>query len=265
MTRHPTRVARTATSALFFWLVVCLQTPAAAPASPPAIAPVADSDKSGRELAARLRSAFPSENSEFHGALILRQRGLPTNTIPIRSTITTNGLFWQVTYETDAAGNTPAEKLTIVHTPVRPNQYHYARATNTADRPGPPVPLGAEQIMTSLAGSDFSLADLGLEFFHWPVQRLLKHEMTRSRSCRVLESVNPKPIPGAYARVLSWIDVETDGLIRAEAYDGDNKLVKEFLLGSFEKVDGQWHLRNMKIRSPKTRRETELLFELNRK
>ncbi len=237
----------------------------AAPGPTPAVAGFADPENAGRELAARLRAAAPAKNSEFHGTLLLRQRGVLTNSIPLRSQITLGDSSWQVTYETSGDGNTPAEKLAIIHAPGQPNRYLHTRATNATARPGPPEPLQTGPFTTTLAGSDFALADLGLEFFHWPGQRLLKHEMTRSRSCRVLESVNPRPAPGAYTRVVSWIDVETDGLIRAEAYDSANRLVKEFILGSFEKVDGEWQLRNLKIRSPRTRRETVLEFDLSRK
>ena len=86
--------------------------------------------------------------------------------------------------------------------------------------------------------------------------------MRRSRPCRVLESVAPYSTRDGYVRVLSWIDLETGGVIQAEAYDQRNKLLKRFSLGSFEKVAGQWQLRDMKIRNARTGQQTTLKFHL---
>jgi negative regulator of sigma E activity len=115
--------------------------------------------------------------------------------------------------------------------------------------------------MAPFAGSDFWLADLGLEFFHWPEQHLKKEEMRRSRLCKVLESVNQKSAAG-YSRVVSWIDVETQGLLRAEAYDQNQRLLKEFSVGSFKKVKDRWELQDMEIRNVQTDSRTRLEFDL---
>jgi hypothetical protein len=118
----------------------------------------------------------------------------------------------------------------------------------------------------SFAGSDFSAEDLGLEFLHWPSQRALRAEMSRGRACRVLESVRPpSAAPGGYSRVLSWIDLETGGVLQAEAYAAStNRPMKKFALGSFEKVKGQWQLRDMRMRNLRTGTQSELKFELNK-
>ena len=57
--------------------------------------------------------------------------------------------------------------------------------------------------MDPFAGSDFWLCDLGLEFFHWPQQKVLKKEFHRQCACTVLESTNPNPsADGLFARGL---------------------------------------------------------------
>ena len=113
-----------------------------------------------------------------------------------------------------------------------------------------------------LAGSDFSLADLGLEYLHWPVQRQLKGEMRLGQPCYVLESSNPQG--GEIVRVKSDIDKDSGGLLIAEAYDTRGHLVKEFSLhgSSFKKVNGRWQLEKMDIRNKKTGSHTELKFDL---
>src|SRR5205823_8188268 len=107
------------------------------------------------------------------------------------------------------SGEQPAEKLVVVHTNSASNCYLLARALNSDKSFTELAPC--PQPMTAFAGSDFWLADLGLEFFHWPEQNLKKQEMRRGRPCQVLESINPKPSAGGYSRVLCWVDGETHG------------------------------------------------------
>jgi hypothetical protein len=52
-------------------------------------------------------------------------------------------------------------------------------------------------------------------------------------------------------------------MVRAEAYDAASKLVKEFALKSFKKVEGQWQLREMEMISYPRDSRTRLEFELN--
>ena len=117
--------------------------------------------------------------------------------------------------------------------------------------------------MAPFAGSDFWICDLGLEFFHWPEQKVLKHETRRTRACAVLESINPNPAAGGYSRVDTWIDNETLGVVHAEAYDANDKLLKIFDPKSFKKVNGQWELEDMEIRNVQTGSRTVIKFDLN--
>jgi len=52
-----------------------------------------------------------------------------------------------------------------------------------------------------------------------------------------VESRNPEPKPGAYSRVLSWFDFETSGIILAEAYDHNDKLLKDFSIQKFDRKE----------------------------
>jgi hypothetical protein len=106
------------------------------------------------------------------------------------------------------------------------------------------------------------LSDLGLEFFHWPEQRVPKWEMKRSFGCKVLESRNPHATPDNYARVLSWIHEESGALIQAEAYDARGRLLKEFRPTAVQKVNGQHELKEMEIENVRTRSSTRLTFDL---
>jgi hypothetical protein len=208
---------------------------------------------------------MPAQDSKFKGVLVITTREGRTTEIPITSKITAGQTNWQVAYCAAARGQTPGETLTITHSADGSSAYQLAIGSNTPTSSVIVGLLRGSELARPFAGSDFWALDLGLEFFHWPQQRRLKYEMRRSRSCNVLESVNPKPENGAYARVISWIDVETSGILQAEAYDKDNNLVKFFKLGSLRKVEGQHQLESMKIRSLKTGQETEMKFDLQKK
>ena len=120
--------------------------------------------------------------------------------------------------------------------------------------------------MIPFANSDFWIADLGLEFFHWSAQKILPKptNLVRGREYTLLESTNPNPSTNGYSRVLSWIDKESGGILEAEAYDAQGKLLKVFEPKSFKKVDGQWELQEMEIRNVQTGSRTRLEFDLNK-
>lgn len=227
-------------------------------AAPLATAPIAHPEKQGADLAARLREAVPAAADEFKGTLEIIAGDESITTLPLLSRITPGPTHWTVSYiALDPAGQ-PRESLSIRHTPGRPNTY--TLTTGPAATPVPAPPLSRP-----FAGSDFWLGDLGLEFLHWPGQRVLTNEMRHSRSCWVLESTTPQPAPGGYARVLSWIDVEHDGILRADAHGADGRLLKEFRLGPMRKIDGRWQLESMKMRTRQADSQTELKFDLPRK
>jgi hypothetical protein len=65
--------------------------------------------------------------------------------------------------------------------------------------------------------------------------------------------------------VVTWIEKESGAPIQAEAYGADNKLLKEFWLGSFKKINGRYELKDMKINNLKTKTRTQLVFDLDSK
>jgi hypothetical protein len=161
-----------------------------------------------------------------------------------------------VVYQSAPTNGTPAETLTILRSTGQTNQYSLTIAGKQT---------ATVSLTHAFAGSDFWLLDLGLEFFHWPQQKALRAEMSRSRPCRILESVTPRPAPDGYARVLSWIDNEYGGVLQAEAYDQQGRLLKKFALGGLKEVEGKYHVKDMRIRNARTGQRTELKFELHQK
>lgn len=189
-------------------------------------------------------------------------------------------------------------RLRIIHTENQQSEYYWNREQNVAVSSNEELPKGSltDKLPQSSSGSffvagsfgdihitreelqwrgtkffspfepsDFLAIDFGLEFFHWPDQKVIKHESRRTRDCTVLESTNPNPSPGGYLRVVSWIDNETHGIVHAEAYDTNNKLLKVFDPKSFKKVKGQWELKDMDIRNVQTGSKTRIEFNLDGK
>jgi len=231
---------------------------------------LSDAESQGRALAQQLCESRPAENFTNAGVLKIKDGKGKRSEIPVRFQTSVTSTNWQSFYVTCLTNQ--AEMLRIVHVADQLNEYFYR--TNSSGR----VPaldgvsvlghlfrsqsLSGAELMTAFAGSDFWLADLGLEFFHWPGQKLLKKEVKRSRGCAVLESTNPDPSTDGYSRVVSWIDSESGGIVQAEAYDFKNQLLKEFAPKSFKKVNGQWELQEMEIYNNRTGSRTRLDFDL---
>ncbi len=240
--------------AFFFCVVFTFATGRACLAGAP-LEP-AEAVKEGRELVAQLLMQKPAENLTNSGWLQIRHSRNRQTVVPVAFCVVVTPTNWLSVYQTTPTNDpTGTVKLTVIHADNKPNQYLL-----TTD--GKQEVLTGNETMIPFAGSDFWVADLGLEFFHWPEQKVLKHEMRRGRPCKVLESFNPTPSPNGYARVVSWIDNETGGIVQAEAYDARDKLLKEFAPKSFKKVNGQWELQEMQISNDQTDSRTRIEFKL---
>lgn len=226
----------------------------ASAASEPTLPPGADPKKVAQELVEKLRSAVPEEDTVLTGTLNIRARDGTTRSVPIECTIQVGETSWRASYQTFSSNGAP-ERLAIVHWPDKPNDYFYGRGTNEPQR------VSGAQANVPIGGSDFWLTDLGLDFLHWPQQRVLRTQMVKGRWCNVLESIHPKPTSGRYGKVISWLDKETGGPILAEAYNGTNTVLKKFELRSVKK--GQLH--EISIYNTQTKSTTRLEFDIKGK
>lgn len=218
-------------------------------------------EREGQTLAASLREQRPTSEFATTGTLSIRHPNGERTTLFLRMHVEVGDPAWKNIYEAGPNSNRITHQLTIVHTNGASPQYLLAQA-DAAGALAPSQTLDSAHVADSFAGTDFGMCDLGLDFFHWPHQRIVKTEMRKGRSCKVLESSRDQPAGTGYKRVLSWIDIETSGLIRAEAYDASNQMAKVFSLKGFSKVDGRWQLKELEIRNPKTDSVTRLEFDL---
>jgi hypothetical protein len=224
----------------------------------------AASNEEGQKLAAELRLSRPAGDLAISGLLKVRAADGGRAKIPFHYRFISGEKTWQNIYETEGGGRFAGETLTVIHTVGEPNRYLVSRRSN-----GSAVePVTGDKAMVPFGNSDFWLADLGLEYLHWPEQRIVheaKIKMRKGRPCKVLESINTRPAAAGYTRVRSWIDIEKEQPILAEAYGPDDKLIKEFEIGSVTKVNGQWELKNMEMRDAKTDSQTVFEFHYEQK
>jgi hypothetical protein len=251
------------TRARSFLLLLALLLPVLLPSNSFAAEPLRESSYQdtrgeGKAIVEDLLTRRPAEGSQILGLLKIRPPDADIIEIPVRMSVRLAEDGWLDVYETQPVGEKPGEVFIVKHRGLQPNEYLYGTYKDPNAK-ADLKPLSRAELYRPLAGSDFSLIDLGLDFLHWPSQKIVKKEMRKSRSCRVVESTNPDPKPGAYSRVLTWIDFETSGIILAEAYDHHNRLLKEFSIQKFDRKEKR--LKEMQIRNDQTDSRTRL--ELN--
>jgi hypothetical protein len=207
--------------------------------------------KLGQELVAQIRAMSPEASFTNTGTLYIKAKRQPLVKVAYTCRVEVTPSHW-TSYYSAARGTNALPGFSVEHRAGKPNIYR--------DDAG--KILSGNQLDVSFAGSDFWLSDLGLEFFHWPDQRVPKWEMKRSFGCKALESRNPNATPDNYARVLSWIHDDSGALIQAEAYDARGKLLKEFRPTAVQKVNGRHELKEMEIENVRTGSVTRLEFDL---
>jgi len=204
----------------------------------------------GRELVQNILSQRPAENFTNRGVLKIRNAQRTTTQVPLVCETTVADGAWTVVYRAGAT------ELTVTHPDGQPNRYEL-RADG-----GPAATLSGNQTMTPFAGSDFWVADLGLEFFQWPGQKVLRKEVHRSCGCTVLESTNPQPATNGYARVVTWIDSDSLGIVEANAYNAAGHELKNFYPEDFKKVNGRYQIETMLMENESAGTRTRLKFNL---
>ncbi|HSH94223.1 MAG TPA: outer membrane lipoprotein-sorting protein [Roseimicrobium sp.] len=225
------------------------------------VATAADKHPDGDTLARQMRDGVPDKPIVSTATLKRRGEKNQRSTLPIRYQVAPEADGWRAIYEV-VSTNHPAEKLTIIHRNGQTNQYLYAKADGIGKAPGEGRLLGTDGTMQPFGNTDFWIADLGIEFLHWPVQRIVKNEMKNSQACHVLESIRTNSPATGYTRVLSWVDIDTGGIVQAEAYNEKKQLVKEFSTRSVQKVAGEWQVKELEIRSKAGDTRTRLEFDL---
>ncbi len=216
---------------------------------------LSDAEIQGRVLVQKILSQWPADNYTNSGVFQIRDAQGKKRQTPVTCKTMTTATNWSSIYEATPLGD---EWLTITHHSNAATTYHL-RAQN-----GKEVDLAGNQLMFPFAGSDFWFCDLGLEFFHWPQQKVIKKENHRSCGCQVLESINPNPTTNGYSRVVSWVDTESLGIVEAYAYDAKGKQLKIFYPKNIKPVNGQYQVQTLIMENVQTGSKSRLEFDLKK-
>ena len=238
----------------------CLNISAATPFTAPIVP--ADPAGAGRELVAHLLSLRPAESITNEAVLSVQVKKITQFEAPMRITVCVSETNWSTTYLANPQNGANQSSLCITRSVDGANQYQIR--LDHGDSTKQMAPSG-EELMQPFSGSDFWLADLGMEFLRWPTQRLLKKEMCRNQSCDKLESIAPAGQTNGYVRVVAWFDIDTGGPVLVEAYDGKGEFVKEFKPNKFTKVNGQWQVEELEMNNLRTGSRSYLHFKLGDK
>ena len=217
----------------------------------------------GQRLANEMRQTQLLNYAEISGALNTKGRRGKRSSLALRLTTASKDGQWQSVFHATDPKTGAVSQLTILRSPEESPQYYLAKAPKQALPLEVGKPLAPNGAMAPFAGSNFWMADLGLEFFYWPNQRLLsdaKIKMRKGISCFVLESHREAKAGEGYSRVRSWISRDHGGLIYAEAYESGGKRIKTFEVSDVEKINGEWKLKELRIRNEIARSTTELVF-----
>jgi hypothetical protein len=240
--------------------VEALDAPKSERERPVALSP-AEAESQGRALVADLLALRPQPVTNS-GVLRIRGADRRVREFELRFQVFDGPSGVVAIYEvTGASGKPGGAKLTITHPPGAASTYSLEENSNSPGAGPTPRQLAGTETMIPFAGSDFWVADLGLEFLHWPKPLLLRKEMRRSRPCNVLETRNPQTAAG-YSRVVSWIDIESSGILHADAFDSAGKLLKQFDPTELQKVGSERQVREIEMRNCQTGSQSSIEFHL---
>lgn len=234
---------------------------------------LSDAEIQGRALAQKILEQRPANDSTNTGILEIRDGHGKRVEISVEFEVITGATGWQTIYSTRMTnaingdltfGRAYFSQLTVIHSDDHPNRYQIPNINPPPTETNFVIHLAEGQITLPFAQSDFWLCDLGLEFFHWPRQKILKKEFHRNCPCTVLESANPHPSTNGYSRVVCWIDDDSLGIVEAYAYDVNGKRLKNFYPKNLEKVNGQYQVQTMIMENLQTGSRSRLDFDLDK-
>lgn len=226
----------------------------------------------GQLLARHLRTLVPQEPSTHRA--VLRMRG-PQGRRQVPVTVLTRpgrggeADRWSVEYRAcDPDSEEGCEVSTIHYRIDAAPTYQQERVPEVKGTPSSRPPAGSPGLEgpspkaslgdRPIAGGDFLLQELGMEFLHWPEQRIRGRELSNGRWCRVLESRSGKT-EGAVS-VRSWIDEKLDVLLSAEVYDSRQQRLKQFSVTQFREQGDRWSC-SVSMVDDRRGTKTELSFD----
>ena len=105
---------------------------------------------------------------------------------------------------------------------------------------------GVERSKTPIRGSVLTYDDLALRFLYWNRIEDLGDEKVRALPCWKLR-LDASDKTSTYAFVKLWINQQSGAFIRAQAFNWEGVLAKQFDVVSTQTIEGRYFLKQMKI------------------
>lgn len=122
-------------------------------------------------------------------------------------------------------------------------------------------PLQAAQrpdLVANIGGTDISWMDLSLSFLWWPGAVARGEEEVRGRTCQVVDVPAPEGAFAGCSGVRLWIEPRIPIMLRAEAYDRKDTLIRRMEVKSFKKINDRWVIKDIELTSFPSRHKTFL-------
>lgn len=99
---------------------------------------------------------------------------------------------------------------------------------------------------TGVRGTDLTYDDISFRYLYWATKKKVGEETIKTRKCYVVDLYNPARL-GEYYLVRIFVDKESGGMMRMQAYDWNGKLIKSCAVTSAMKINGSTVLKSMDV------------------
>lgn len=106
--------------------------------------------------------------------------------------------------------------------------------------------ISGAKLTQPVRGTDISYEDLALRFIYWDNARLEGEQRIGVFPCWIV-LVRPSSRNTEYGSVRIWVPKGKSGLVQAEGFDSQSRLLKRFKVVSGQEIGGKWILKQMRI------------------
>ena len=120
---------------------------------------------------------------------------------------------------------------------------------------------------TGVRGTDLTYDDISFRYLYWGKKVKIGEETIKTRRCYVVDLYNNPQRLGEYYLVRIFVDKESGGLMRMQAYDWNGKRIKTCTVTAGMKINGATVLKSMDVvrYDPESGKVTgETSFELHK-
>jgi hypothetical protein len=124
---------------------------------------------------------------------------------------------------------------------ITDKSYRLKEITANSNREVPP-----SMYSTGVRGTDLTYDDISFRYLYWPKKVKVGEETIKTRRCYVVDLYNPQRL-GEYYLVRIFVDKESGGMMRMQAYDWNGKIVKSCTVTAGMKIEGATVLKTMEV------------------